>query len=99
MTLTNKRTTITFSHINYYLDMSGEMQAQGIRENHIQLLCDVSSVFKPGVLTALVGVNGTEKTTLMDVQAVGTKTLARLRISPSLIEAHSQGSNYKQETL
>lgn len=39
----------------------------------MQLLVNVTGAFKPGVLTALVGVSGAGKTTLMDVLA-GRKT-------------------------
>lgn len=49
------------------------MKKQGINESRLQLLNDVSGAFKPGVLTALVGVSGAGKTTLMDVLA-GRKT-------------------------
>ncbi|KAM0019486.1 putative ABC transporter, AAA+ ATPase domain, ABC-2 type transporter [Helianthus debilis subsp. tardiflorus] len=49
------------------------MKAQGITEDRLQLLRDVSGAFRPGVLTALVGVSGAGKTTLMDVLA-GRKT-------------------------
>lgn len=49
------------------------MKAQGIEEDRLQLLQDVSGAFRPGVLTALVGVSGAGKTTLMDVLA-GRKT-------------------------
>ena len=44
-----------------------------MEETRLQLLCDVSGAFRPGVLTALVGVTGAGKTTLMDVLA-GRKT-------------------------
>lgn len=50
-----------------------EMKKQGIEEGRLQLLRDVSGAFRPGVLTALVGVTGAGKTTLMDVLA-GRKT-------------------------
>lgn len=50
-----------------------EMKGQGIEEDRLQLLRDVSGVFRPGILTALVGVSGAGKTTLMDVLA-GRKT-------------------------
>lgn len=43
------------------------------KKKRLQLLCDVSGAFRPGVLTALVGVSGAGKTTLMDVLA-GRKT-------------------------
>lgn len=49
------------------------MKAQGINENKLQLLNEISGAFRPGVLTALVGVSGAGKTTLMDVLA-GRKT-------------------------
>ncbi|KAF9594978.1 hypothetical protein IFM89_035751 [Coptis chinensis] len=50
-----------------------EMSSQGIDETRLQLLRDVSGAFRPGILTALVGVSGAGKTTLMDVLA-GRKT-------------------------
>ena len=50
-----------------------EMKSQGIDETRLQLLRDVNGAFRPGVLTALVGVSGAGKTTLMDVLA-GRKT-------------------------
>lgn len=49
------------------------MKTQGVEEDRLQLLRDVSGAFRPGVLTALVGVSGAGKTTLMDVLA-GRKT-------------------------
>ncbi|KAL7195797.1 hypothetical protein ACSBR1_035934 [Camellia fascicularis] len=65
--------SLVFSHINYYVDMPAEMKSQGINEDRLQLLRDVSGAFRPGILTALVGVSGAGKTTLMDVLA-GRKT-------------------------
>ncbi|KAM3282857.1 pleiotropic drug resistance protein 2-like [Capsicum chacoense] len=65
--------SLAFNHINYYVDMPAEMKAQGVDETRLQLLRDVSGAFRPGVLTALVGVSGAGKTTLMDVLA-GRKT-------------------------
>lgn len=50
-----------------------EMSSKGIPEKKLQLLKNVSGVFSPGVLTALVGSSGAGKTTLMDVLA-GRKT-------------------------
>lgn len=49
------------------------MKAQGVHEDKLQLLHNVSGAFRPGVLTALVGISGAGKTTLMDVLA-GRKT-------------------------
>ncbi len=50
-----------------------EMQAKGVPEKRLQLLSEVSGIFRPRVLTALVGASGSGKTTLMDVLA-GRKT-------------------------
>lgn len=49
------------------------MSSQGIPETKLQLLDNVSGIFAPGVLTALMGSSGAGKTTLMDVLA-GRKT-------------------------
>lgn len=49
------------------------MKSRGVEETRLQLLQDVSGAFRPGILTALVGVTGAGKTTLMDVLA-GRKT-------------------------
>lgn len=49
------------------------MKNQGIPEDKLVLLRGVSGAFRPGVLTALMGVSGAGKTTLMDVLA-GRKT-------------------------
>ncbi|KAL8551735.1 hypothetical protein ACS0TY_000705 [Phlomoides rotata] len=65
--------SIAFEHVNYYVDMPAEMKKNGVDETRLQLLRDVSGAFRPGVLTALVGVSGAGKTTLMDVLA-GRKT-------------------------
>lgn len=50
-----------------------ELKQQGILEDRLQLLVNVTGAFRPGILTALVGVSGAGKTTLMDVLA-GRKT-------------------------
>lgn len=49
------------------------MKKKGVENIPLQLLRNVSGAFRPGVLTALVGVSGAGKTTLMDVLA-GRKT-------------------------
>ncbi|KAL3518498.1 hypothetical protein ACH5RR_021087 [Cinchona calisaya] len=65
--------SLAFNHVKYYVDMPAEMKTQGVEEDRLQLLRDVSGAFRPGILTALVGVSGAGKTTLMDVLA-GRKT-------------------------
>ena len=45
------------------------MKIEGLAQDRLQLLCNVSGSFRPGVLTALMGVSGAGKTTLMDVLA------------------------------
>ena len=53
--------------------MLQEMKTLGFKEDHLKLLKDVSGAFRPGVLTALLGITGAGKTTLLDVLA-GKKT-------------------------
>ncbi|KAM7490316.1 hypothetical protein LguiA_033237 [Lonicera macranthoides] len=65
--------SITFDDIQYAVNMPQEMKANGILEDKLELLKGVSGAFRPGILTALMGVSGAGKTTLMDVLA-GRKT-------------------------
>ncbi|MBA0622214.1 hypothetical protein Godav_007775 [Gossypium davidsonii] len=65
--------SMSFSNINYFVEIPVELKQQGITEDRLQLLVDVTGAFRPSVLTALVGVSGAGKTTLMDVLA-GRKT-------------------------
>ncbi|GER48392.1 pleiotropic drug resistance protein, partial [Striga asiatica] len=65
--------SIVFDEVKYSVDMPQEMIHQGATEDRLLLLKGVSGAFRPGVLTALMGVSGAGKTTLMDVLA-GRKT-------------------------
>ncbi|CAI5979036.1 unnamed protein product [Closterium sp. NIES-64] len=66
--------TLSFHNVNYYVDTPAELKDKATPPGErLQLLRNVSGVFRPGVLTALMGVYGAGKTTLMDVLA-GRKT-------------------------
>ncbi|XP_077218189.1 pleiotropic drug resistance protein 3-like isoform X2 [Tasmannia lanceolata] len=59
--------TMAFEDVQYYVDTPLEMREQGFMQKKLQLLHDITGAFKPRVLTALMGVSGAGKTTLMDV--------------------------------
>jgi ABC-type multidrug transport system ATPase subunit len=69
------------------------MKNQGVLDDKLVLLKGVSGSFRPGVLTALMGVSGAGKTTLMDVLA-GRKTGGYIEGSITI-----SGYPKKQETF
>ncbi|KAJ9179101.1 hypothetical protein P3X46_010924 [Hevea brasiliensis] len=85
--------SITFDEIIYSIDMPQAMKNEGVNEDKLVLLKGVSGAFRPGVLTALMGVSGAGKTTLMDVLA-GRKTGGYIEGSITI-----SGYPKKQETF
>ncbi|KAL3515879.1 hypothetical protein ACH5RR_022781 [Cinchona calisaya] len=65
--------TVVFEDLQYYIDTPLAMKERGSNQEKIQLLRDVTGTFRPGILTALMGVSGAGKTTLLDVLS-GRKT-------------------------
>ncbi|TQE12215.1 hypothetical protein C1H46_002140 [Malus baccata] len=94
---------MSFDSVNYFVDMPAEMKEEGVAEDRLQLLREVTGAFRPGVLTALMGVSGAGKTTLMDVLA-GRKTggyiEGDIRISgyPKKQETFARISGYCEQT-
>ncbi|GLJ52513.1 hypothetical protein SUGI_1117700 [Cryptomeria japonica] len=94
--------SIAFQDIQYFVDMPVEMKQEGVTEKRLQLLTDVTGAFRPAVLTALMGVSGAGKTTLMDVLA-GRKTVGyiegEIRISgfPKVQETFARISGYCEQ--
>ncbi|KAM5579169.1 ABC transporter G family member 29 [Rosa sericea] len=94
---------MSFDDVNYYVDMPPEMKEEGVTADRLQLLREVTGAFRPGVLTALMGISGAGKTTLMDVLA-GRKTggyiEGDIRISgfPKKQETFARISGYCEQT-
>ncbi|KAI3445474.1 hypothetical protein Pfo_002139 [Paulownia fortunei] len=72
--------TVVFQNVHYYVEtppapfiLFQAMKERGFTQKRLQLLCDITGAFRPGVLTALMVVSGAGKTTLLDVLA-GRKT-------------------------
>ncbi|KAL0866501.1 hypothetical protein Bca101_045619 [Brassica carinata] len=103
MVLPFKPLTVTFQELNYFVDTPVEMREQGYANKKLQLLSDITGAFRPGILTALMGVSGAGKTTLLDVLA-GRKTSGYIegdiRISgfPKVQETFARVSGYCEQT-
>ncbi|KAL1209986.1 ABC transporter G family member 33 [Cardamine amara subsp. amara] len=103
MILPFKPLTITFQDLSYYVDVPVEMRGKGYNEKKLQLLSNITGAFRPGVLTALMGITGAGKTTLLDVLA-GRKTTGyiegEIRISGYLKvqETFARVSGYCEQT-
>ena len=80
-----------------------KLRQQGFSPARLQLLQDINGAFRPGVLTALMGVSGAGKTTLMDVLS-GRKTCGTIegdiRIGgyPKVQETYARTSGYCEQS-
>lgn len=79
------------------------MKKHGVSQKRLQLLRNITGAFRPGVLTALMGVSGAGKTTLLDVLA-GRKTCGTtegaIKIGgyPKVQSTYSRISAYCEQT-
>ncbi|PRQ53695.1 putative molybdate-transporting ATPase [Rosa chinensis] len=95
--------TISFEKLQYFIDTPQKLREQGFPPNRLQLLQDITGAFRPGVLTALMGVSGAGKTTLMDVLS-GRKTGGliegdiRIRGHPKVQETYARISGYCEQS-
>ncbi|XP_024922481.2 pleiotropic drug resistance protein 3 [Ziziphus jujuba] len=95
--------TISFKDVQYYVDTPAEMREHGFNQKTLQLLRDITGAFRPGILTALMGVSGAGKTTLLDVlsgRKTGGKIEGDIRISgyPKVQKTFARISGYCEQT-
>ncbi|KAJ7974462.1 Pleiotropic drug resistance ABC transporter [Quillaja saponaria] len=95
--------SISFEDVQYFVDTPKKLREQGFPHKDLQLLQDITGAFRPGILTALMGVSGAGKTTLMDVLS-GRKTggiiQGDIRIGghPKVQNAYARISGYCEQT-
>nr|POE87236.1 pleiotropic drug resistance protein 3 [Quercus suber] len=95
--------TVAFQDVQYYVDTPLEMRENGFTNKKLQILSDIMGAFRPGILTALMGVSGAGKTTLLDVLA-GRKTSGyiegQIKIGgyPKVQETFARVSGYCEQT-
>ncbi|KAL5849942.1 hypothetical protein ACOSQ4_007955 [Xanthoceras sorbifolium] len=94
--------TMTFKDVQYFVDTTPEMRKHRFNQKKLQLLHDITGIFRPGVLTALMGVSGAGKTTLLDVLC-GRKTAGfiegdiRIRGYPKVQKTFARVSGYCEQ--
>ncbi|XP_019055632.1 PREDICTED: pleiotropic drug resistance protein 3-like [Nelumbo nucifera] len=94
--------TVVFKDVQYYIDTPLEMRERGFSQKKLQLLRDITGAFRPGVLTALMGVTGGGKTTLLDVlsgRKTGGTIEGEIRIGgyPKVQETFARVSGYCEQ--
>ncbi|KAJ8771739.1 hypothetical protein K2173_026916 [Erythroxylum novogranatense] len=94
---------LTFQNVQYSVETPLEMRKQGFKDTRLHLLHDITGAFRPGVLTALMGVSGAGKTTLMDVLAgrkVSGYIEGDIRVGgyPKIQEAFARISGYCEQS-
>ncbi|XP_047941583.1 pleiotropic drug resistance protein 3-like isoform X2 [Salvia hispanica] len=95
--------SIVFQDVQYYVEPPKTMKKHGVSQKRLQLLHNITGAFRPGVLTALMGVSGAGKTTLLDVLA-GRKTcgttegVIKIGGYPKVQSTYSRISAYCEQT-
>ncbi|KAK6285958.1 hypothetical protein POUND7_012137 [Theobroma cacao] len=95
--------TISFENVQYFVDTPKKLREKGFPQKRLQLLQDINGAFRPGILTALMGVSGAGKTTLMDVlsgRKTGGNIEGEIRIGgyPKAQETYARISAYCEQT-
>ncbi|KAL3714536.1 hypothetical protein ACJRO7_006451 [Eucalyptus globulus] len=103
MVLPFEPTTLTFENVRYFVQTPKKLEEQGFPERRLQLLQDITGAFRPGVLTALMGISGAGKTTLMDVlsgRKTGGSIEGDIKVGgyPKVQAAYARISGYCEQT-